>query len=646
MADYPNYSTTPVTILVSGTNWTIDVTPLSLDTDLSVIDFAVYQTFNGNRIPQNELQKTASTTITYVGPALQNETEVVAMRSTPLSRYQFIKYASEFKSVVYNTEIDWIYTLLAEYTQLSKFLLENFILHPVPMVDELGRLTWDLDGDGEPDPEIPPVNIRGPVGVMPQENPGYTDVSQLPPPSEANVGHGYIIDGILYVSDGTNWVNFGNVAGPSAYDLWLAEGNTGTLQEYLTSLEGASAYDLWLAEGNVGTPQDYFNSLVGSGLELDGTVDSAANLPTDPVVPVNQIYLVQDTKEFYISDGDGTWTNLGVLYTPIPVWSNGTQLAWDLTGDGIADTDPVELKGEGIPAGGENGQILVKQGSTDFVAQWVTPSEEPDLADLINRITLLESRLIVRKSNKVTLDNIGAGTGSIFNWISNNFIRGSVKVTAKSSGGGGGGGFLSLPLYVRGGSGGNEGNTLVYNYSYDELSPSTAVILSIGAGGSFGGVPVEGLNDGVDGINGGDVRVYTQDGSAPDFTIKGGLGGLALGRYRDASDLGINNSPNSSDNEPQWIRGELGRLCSNAYIKLQAAAGSFSDGGKGGGSGGGFLSGELGVNLNAAVADSGCGGSGASVVVFNDNTKEFSRGNAGAAGYILFEWLEYAQPPV
>jgi len=47
--------------------------------------------------------------------------------------------------------------------------------------------------------------------------------------------------------------------GQSAYDLWLAQGNTGTVQDFLST----SAYQIWLAQGNTGTAQDFLNTLVG-----------------------------------------------------------------------------------------------------------------------------------------------------------------------------------------------------------------------------------------------------------------------------------------------------------------------------------------------------------------------------------------------
>ena len=84
------------------------------------------------------------------------------------------------------------------------------------------------------------------------------------------------------------------VAGLSAYDLWILEGNTGTKSEFLKALvgtrgprgytgsngisgadgrligsagasgeAGASAYQLWLDAGNAGTPEEFLASLVG-----------------------------------------------------------------------------------------------------------------------------------------------------------------------------------------------------------------------------------------------------------------------------------------------------------------------------------------------------------------------------------------------
>lgn len=71
-------------------------------------------------------------------------------------------------------------------------------------------------------------------------------------------------------------------AGPSAYQLWLDAGNTGTSEDFLVSLlgvdgkdgldgqngidgvNGLSAYDLWVAIGNVGEISDFIAALKGS----------------------------------------------------------------------------------------------------------------------------------------------------------------------------------------------------------------------------------------------------------------------------------------------------------------------------------------------------------------------------------------------
>lgn len=69
--------------------------------------------------------------------------------------------------------------------------------------------------------------------------------------------------------------------GKSAYQVWLDDGNTGTIDDFLNSLvgpqgatgergpvgpagdDGLSAYQLWLEEGHQGTIEDFLNSLVG-----------------------------------------------------------------------------------------------------------------------------------------------------------------------------------------------------------------------------------------------------------------------------------------------------------------------------------------------------------------------------------------------
>lgn len=60
--------------------------------------------------------------------------------------------------------------------------------------------------------------------------------------------------------------------GKSAYDIWLENGHSGSVQDFLNSLQGGngsnglngkSAYELWLDNGGTGTVQDFLTSLIG-----------------------------------------------------------------------------------------------------------------------------------------------------------------------------------------------------------------------------------------------------------------------------------------------------------------------------------------------------------------------------------------------
>lgn len=83
-------------------------------------------------------------------------------------------------------------------------------------------------------------------------------------------------------NDGTNGINGTNglpgAAGLSAYELWVAQGNSGTETDFLNSLVGSagssgkSAYQIWLDAGNTGTEIDFLASLKGeAGVCTPGT---------------------------------------------------------------------------------------------------------------------------------------------------------------------------------------------------------------------------------------------------------------------------------------------------------------------------------------------------------------------------------------
>ncbi len=85
------------------------------------------------------------------------------------------------------------------------------------------------------------VNIVGSYAGPALNPPGF---------SGSNTGDGYLnnADGHLWVWDGTQWTDVGEIRGP--------QGDEGAL--------GLSAYQVWLGENNNGTEQDFLDSLVGA----------------------------------------------------------------------------------------------------------------------------------------------------------------------------------------------------------------------------------------------------------------------------------------------------------------------------------------------------------------------------------------------
>ena len=71
--------------------------------------------------------------------------------------------------------------------------------------------------------------------------------------------------------------------GSSAYQVWVAAGNSGTEQDFLNSLvgdtgatgdagsDGKSAYQIWIDAGNTGTYQTFLDSLIGATGATGGT---------------------------------------------------------------------------------------------------------------------------------------------------------------------------------------------------------------------------------------------------------------------------------------------------------------------------------------------------------------------------------------
>ena len=81
--------------------------------------------------------------------------------------------------------------------------------------------------------------------------------------------------------------------GKSAYDLWVEEGNDGTVADFLASIKGEdgangkSAYQEWLDLGNEGSEEDFLESLKGQGVEIVSSVNDL-----DPNAPQGSLAVV------------------------------------------------------------------------------------------------------------------------------------------------------------------------------------------------------------------------------------------------------------------------------------------------------------------------------------------------------------------
>lgn len=169
--------------------------------------------------------------------------------------------------------------------------------------------------------------VPGPIGPR-----GYSihvvqriaDATQLPTVEDRDPGTGYIANdtGVLYVvkQDRSGYDNLGQFAALNNYQLWLNQGNEGSLAQYLDSLKGEdgdngkSNYQLWLDAGNEGTLQQYLDSLKGANgqnIQLTGAVDTFADL--DSVGAEDQdVYGVRDVNKLYGRIA-GNWVDLGTF---------------------------------------------------------------------------------------------------------------------------------------------------------------------------------------------------------------------------------------------------------------------------------------------------------------------------------------------
>lgn len=108
--------TAPVVVTVSGTAFTIDVTAANLLEDRTVKDFTVINTATDEVLPLINFTKDSQTQLSYSGPDVGTNTNLEVRRSTPVLRFQELRFQSKLSSLVLNEEYDRILRRQAEYT--------------------------------------------------------------------------------------------------------------------------------------------------------------------------------------------------------------------------------------------------------------------------------------------------------------------------------------------------------------------------------------------------------------------------------------------------------------------------------------------------------------------------------------------------
>lgn len=152
--------------------------------------------------------------------------------------------------------------------------------------------------------------------------------------------------------------------GESAYEIWISEGNSGTVQQFLESLkgdkgdDGLSAYQVWKELGNSETEQDFLDSLKG---EKGDEGKSAYQIWLDAGNTGTEEEFLASLKG---SDGgDGTSAKQSLIKTTIEAaggnCANGgikIETGIDSNADGVLDDDEVNASQTKYLCNGSDGE--------------------------------------------------------------------------------------------------------------------------------------------------------------------------------------------------------------------------------------------------------------------------------------------------
>jgi hypothetical protein len=316
--------------------------------------------------------------------------------------------------------------------------------------------------------------------------------------------------------------------GQSAYELWLAQGNTGTAQNFLTS----SAYQIWLSQGNSGTQQTFLNTLVGAQgpagpTGLQGPAGVAGTQGpiglTGATGASGQNSLAKTTTESagancttggvkieygFDANSNGTLDVLEVNAVLTKYICNGAVGSTGATGpQGIQGPAGNYTAGSGIVI--NNNEISVNASALPQASQGV-------------RIGFASSTTWTCPAGvtQVTVELWGGAGGGATVWVPNTCIGGTDPYPQNNGGKGGNGGYIkSTVAVVPGniytvtvGNGGAKGSLSVLTCAYNTYRPNGGTNGQNGGASSFnglftaqggtGGMPGSSSGSGANGTNG------------------------------------------------------------------------------------------------------------------------------------------------
>ena len=346
------------------------------------------------------------------------------------------------------------------------------------------------------------ASLKGDTGAPLNMKGSLASTAQLPPTGNV-AGDAYIVGEDMYAWDGKVWkkVNGQGPQGKSAYEVWLAAGNTGTIYDYLADIKGAKGDPG--PQGAKGEP-----GVNANGFDYQGSVTNIGDLPPPSPNNVSQAWSIN--TYLYVSNGT-SWINMGPIVGPQGIQgiqgepgedgadgkdgTNGTdgadgksayQIWLDEGNFGTEDdfieaiTGPQGVQGIQGPQGPIGTQGPVGEG-LDIVDELEDPSELP-ATGRVGQAYLIDNELWVWLTDATTYTNVGQLTGT--------------SITAKGSIPDAG----DLPVYADYGDAyltADSGNLYIYTLDY---TTSTADWVDMGSLKGPKGDKGENGQDGVSGI--------------------------------------------------------------------------------------------------------------------------------------------------